>query len=93
MTHAWTDFFSALARVRGALVGLIFVALTFKPKMLVRSGDPRMGALASWTFADFLLLLLISVAMLAPQMLASNVGAIFLLIVVIDLARMLRSFF
>lgn len=93
MTHDWANFFSALAQVSGALVGLVFVALTFHPKKLGIGGDPLLGALARQTFADFLLLLIISMLMLTPHMLAVNVGAALLVFVAFGLARIAHSLF
>lgn len=91
MTHDWANFFSALAQVSGALVGLVFVALTFNAKKLGIGGDPMLGALARQTFADFLLLLLISMLMLTPHVPAANVGMMFLVFVAFGIARILYS--
>lgn len=81
----------ALAQVSGGLVGLVFVALTFNAKALGVGGDPMLGALARQTFADFLLLLLVSLVMLTPHTAAANVGLIFLAFSVVDTLRILRN--
>lgn len=87
MTHDWSDFFSAMAQISGSLVGLIFVALTFNPRLLGAGRDPVLGLLARQTFSEFILLLLVSLVMLAPHTVAGEVGEIILSIVVIDVLR------
>ncbi len=91
MTQDWTAFFSALAQVSGSLVGLVFVALTFNAKALGVGGNPMLGALAQQTFADFLLLLLISLLMLVPHISAGNIGALFILFSALDTLRIVRN--
>jgi hypothetical protein len=91
MTHDWANFFGALAQVSGGLVGLVFVALTFNSKALGVNGDPMLGALARQTFADFLILLLVSLVMLTPHMEAANVGLMLLLFCCVDTARIVQS--
>lgn len=54
------SFFSSTAQVSGGLVGLVFVALTFKPALLGAAGDLGMRKVATQTFADFLAVLMIS---------------------------------
>jgi len=93
MTHDWVNFFGALAQISGALVGLVFVALTFNSKTLGLNGDPLLGALARQTFADFLLLLVISMLMLMPYMTANTLRAVLLILVAFGLARILYSLF
>jgi hypothetical protein len=89
MTQDWAGFFSALAQVSGGLVGLVFVALTFKPKDLGTGGDPMLGALARQTFSDFLLLLMVSLIMLVPRATAANLGLVLLGIGVVGSGRIL----
>ena len=91
MTVDWAGFFSALAQVSGSLVGLVFVALTFNAKALGVGGNPMLAALAQQTFADFLLLLLISLVMLVPHTSAGNVGAVFVGLSIADTVRILRK--
>ena len=91
MTQDWAGFFSALAQVSGGLVGLVFVALTFNAKSLGVGGNPVLGALAQQTFADFVLLLLISLMMLVPHTAATNIGLMFAAISVLDSLRILRT--
>jgi hypothetical protein len=65
----WNSFFSSTAQVSGGLVGLVFVALTFKPEAMGISGpggDIGMRKLARQTFADFINVLLVSLLMLVP---------------------------
>ena len=91
MTQDWAGFFSALAQVSGSLVGLVFVALTFNAKALGVGGNPLLAALAQQTFADFLLLLLISLLMLVPHTNAGNIGALFIVFSAIDTVRIVRN--
>lgn len=91
MTQDWAAFFSALAQVSGSLVGLVFVALTFNAKALGVGGNPMLGALAQQTFADFLLLLLISLLMLVPHISAGNIGALFMIFSALDILRIVRN--
>lgn len=91
MTHDWVNFFSALAQVSGALVGLVFVALTFNAKKLGVGGDPMLGALARQTFADFVLLLFVSMLMLAPHVQAPSVGMAMLLFATVGTLRLAWS--
>ena len=91
MTLDWAGFFSALAQVSGSLVGLVFVALTFNSRILGVGGNPMLAALAQQTFADFLLLLLISLLMLVPHTAAGNVGLMFVLLSAVDMVRILRN--
>lgn len=60
VTRDWTNFCEALAQISGALLGLVFVALTFNPRLPGNGKDPVLGALAHQTFADFALLMLVS---------------------------------
>ena len=87
----WAGFFSALAQVSGSLVGLVFVALTFNAKVLGAGSNPMLAALAQQTFADFLLLLMISLVMLVPHTGAGNVGLILIFLSTIDTLRIIRT--
>jgi len=89
----WAGFFGALAQVSGGLVGLVFVALTFNSRVLGVGSNPLLGALAEQTFADFLLLLLISLVMLVPHTAADNVGLVFALLSAADMARIVHKLF
>lgn len=84
MTHDWSAFFGAMAQISGSLVGLVFVALTFNRQLLGDGKDPILGILARQTFADFIVLLLVSLAMLAPHMAAEDVGAFILVVAILD---------
>ncbi len=65
----WGEFFSTTAQISGGLVGLVFVALTFKPQALGIAGEPgdrTLRRLARQTFLDFLNVMLVSLLMLVP---------------------------
>src|SRR5690625_7540997 len=74
----WEGFFASLAQISGTLGGLVFVALTFKPKSFMKGGDQLLTVLARQVFADFLSLLLISMLMLSPLPRESFVATIIL---------------
>lgn len=90
MTREWASFFETLAQISGSLVGLVFVALTFNPRLLGDAEDPILGTLAAQTFADFVLLLLVSLAMLTPHMSPENVGALIMTFAIGDVLRVAR---
>ena len=52
-----------------------------------------LAALARQTFADFLLLLFVSMLMLTPHVTAANVGMVLLMFVGLGLLRLLQSLF
>ena len=87
MTHDWSAFFSAMAQISGSLVGLVFVALTFNPRLLGTGRDPILGVLARQTFADFILLLLVSMVMLTPHLSADVVGGLILALAAVNILR------
>lgn len=66
-TETWLSFFGSIAQVSGGLVGLVFVALTFKPDMFGAAGDVGMRRLAGQIFSDFLNVLLVSLVMQVPS--------------------------
>lgn len=78
MTHDWSDYFSAMAQISGSLVGLACVALTFNPRLLGTGRNPILGMLARQAFADFILLLVVSLVMLTPHLLANEAGGLIL---------------
>ncbi|HLR87664.1 MAG TPA: hypothetical protein VK064_07295 [Wenzhouxiangella sp.] len=87
----WEGFFASLAQISGTLVGLVFVALTFKPKTFMKGGDQLLTVLARQVFADFLSLLLISMLMLSPLPRESFVATIILAVVSLGLLRIVRE--
>lgn len=89
----WNSFFSSTAQVSGGLVGLVFVALTFKPEAMGLAGtggDIGMRKLARQTFADFINVLLISLLMLVPFS-RIQVGYSMAFVGAIGLQRVVRS--
>lgn len=87
MTRDWSGFFGAMAQISGSLVGLVFVALTFNRQLLGDGKDPILGLLARQTFADFILLLLVSLVMLTPHMAAQDVGEFILALALLDVLQ------
>lgn len=88
---AFEPFFSSVAQVSGALLGLVFVALTFNPKTMGMRHDPAMRGLAQQVFADFLMVLVVSLILLIPGDSAAMTGLPLVFIGVIGLVRILRG--
>ncbi|WP_428311376.1 hypothetical protein [Hydrocarboniphaga sp.] len=89
----WNAFFSSTAQVSGGLVGLVFVALTFKPEAMGLSGadgDIGLRKLARQTFADFINVLLVSLLMLVPYS-GVQIGYSMALVGGLGLQRVVRS--
>ncbi len=86
----WLSFFASVAQVSGGLVGLVFLAMTFKPQLLGSAGDIGMRALARQTFSDFLNVLMVSLLMQVPY---SNmqISAFLAVIGVVGAQRVVRS--
>lgn len=87
------NYFGAVAQVSGGLVGLMFVALTFNIRALGLRGDPALRTLAQQTLSDFLLVLVLSLAMLIPGLPASNLGLVLGVVGAVGIARAVRSLF
>ncbi|MGH8189843.1 MAG: hypothetical protein ACREP2_00165 [Rhodanobacteraceae bacterium] len=88
---ALQPFFSSVAQIGGALLGLIFVALTFNPKTLGMRHDPAMRGLAEQIFADFLMVMVVSLWLLVPQDDTHEIGAVVALIAVVGMVRFARN--
>lgn len=88
---AFSNYFGAIAQVSGALVGLVFVALTFNNKALGKDGHPGMRALAQQVFADFLQVLMLALIMLVPGISPPNLGIILIVLALAGSVRIARS--
>lgn len=84
-------YFSSVAQVSGALLGLVFVALTFNPKTPGLRHDPMLRSLAEQVFADFLMVLVVTLWLLIPHPGLRQTGAVVLVIGVAGLVRFARS--
>lgn len=90
---SFANYFGAIAQVSGALVGLVFVALTFNNKALGNDGHPGMRALARQVFADFLTVLFLALMMLVPGVPPAEIGVVLLGLSVVGIFRIARSVF
>jgi hypothetical protein len=63
----WHDFFSTVAGVSGALVGLLFVALGLNPALMADDGPAGQRVIAGQTFHAFISLLIIGIVGLVPD--------------------------
>ncbi|GAA0715698.1 hypothetical protein [Dokdonella soli] len=86
-------YFSSLAQISGALVGLVFVALTFNIKSLGLRGRPELRDLARQTFADFLTVLVLSLTLLLPGLSADAAGYVLIALALVALLRVLRGLY
>ena len=90
---ACIPYFSTTAQVSGGLVGLVFVALTFNTKMLGVKGSPLLRDLARQTFADFLMVLIMSLIMLIPNIPPTSNWCLSLALSLVGAVRIARSLF
>lgn len=88
---SFANFFGAAAQVSGALVGLVFVALTYNSRLLGDGGHAGLRALAQQVFADFLLVLMLALIMLVPGISPLNLGVILILLALVGSSRIARS--
>lgn len=63
----WHEFYSLLGGTSGTLVGLLFVALSINIDTLNREEYAQFRHLAQQTFANFIFLMLLSLAFLIPH--------------------------
>lgn len=84
-------YFGAVAQISGSLLGLVFVALTFNPKAFALRHDIAMRSLAQQVFADFLMVMVISLLLLVPHTVARQIGGILILLALVGTGRIVRS--
>lgn len=87
----FANYFGAIAQVSGALVGLVFVALTFNNSALGKDGHPGMRALARQVFADFLMVLFLALMLLLPGIPQPYLGSVLLGLSVVGILRIARN--
>jgi hypothetical protein len=88
---SFANFFGAVAQVSGALVGLVFVALTYNTRLLGDGGQPWLRALAQQVFADFLAMLMLALFMLVPGLSPLNLGCVLVLLALFGSGRIAHS--
>jgi hypothetical protein len=63
----WHDFYVVVGTAAATLVGLLFVSLSLNPHVIAAGEDSSLRVLATQTFANFLLVLMIAVVFLIPD--------------------------
>jgi len=86
------SYFSTVAQVSGGLLGLVFVAISFNTKVLGENGNPALRDLARQTFADFLVVLMVSLFALFPAGLDLPMGLMLIGIAAMGTLRIVRGF-
>ena len=87
-----SGYFSTVAQVSGGLLGLVFVAISFNTKVLGENGNPALRDLARQTFADFLVVLMVSLFALFPAGLDLPMGLMLIGIAAMGTLRIVRGF-
>jgi len=90
--QSMAGYFSTVAQVSGGLLGLVFVAISFNTKVLGENGNPALRDLARQTFADFLVVLMVSLFALFPAGLNLPVGLLLISIATTGTLRIVRGF-
>lgn len=90
--QSMSAYFSTVAQVSGGLLGLVFVAISFNTKVLGENGNPALRDLARQTFADFLVVLMVSLFALFPAGLDLPIGLLFIAIAATGTLRIVRGF-
>jgi len=63
----WHDFYMVVGTASATLVGLLFVSLSLNPHVIAAGEGSSLRVLATQTFANFLLVLMIAVVFLIPK--------------------------
>ena len=63
----WHDFYMVVGTAAATLVGLLFVSLSLNPHVIAAGEGSSLRVLATQTFANFLLVLMIAVVFLIPD--------------------------
>jgi hypothetical protein len=90
--QAMAGYFSTVAQVSGGLLGLVFVAISFNTKVLGENGNPALRDLARQTFADFLVVLMVSLFGLFPVGVDLPMGVLLISIAATGTLRIARGF-
>ena len=89
--QSMAGYFSTVAQVSGGLLGLVFVAISFNTRVLGENGSPALRDLARQTFADFLVVLMVSLFVLFPPGLDLPIGALLIAIAATGTLRIVRG--
>ena len=84
----WTDFYSAVAGVAGVLVGLLFVALALRPKIMRDTSPPGLRIWCLQTFRGLVVMLAFSLIFLIPDPSGFGIG---IAIVIVSLHVLRRT--
>jgi hypothetical protein len=64
---AWSDFYTAVAGISATLVGLLFVALALRPRIMADAGPAGLRVWSGQTFHSFLVVLVLGLIALIPD--------------------------
>jgi hypothetical protein len=84
---AWSVFYATVAVLSGTFIGLVFVALSLNPRIMVASGPTGLRILAAQTFRRFLMILVISLVALIPD---NSAQALLVTMLIIGLMGVIR---
>jgi hypothetical protein len=73
--EAWRDYYTALAAVGAALLGLLFVAVSLRLNLFHEEQVADVRAFAVLAYGSFLMIVVIALLCLAPDMSAAELGA------------------
>ena len=88
---AWSVFYATVAALSGTFIGLVFVALSLNPRIMVASGPSGLRILAAQTFRRFLMILVIALVALIPDDSALALLLTLLIIGVVGVIRLVND--
>jgi hypothetical protein len=88
---AWAVFYATVAALSGTFIGLVFVALSLNPRIMVARGPSGLQVLAGQTFRRFLMILVIALVALIPDSTALALLVTLLLIGLVGVVRLVTD--
>lgn len=88
---AWAVFYATVAALSGTFIGLVFVALSLNPRIMMVRGPSGLRILAAQTFRRFLMILVIALVALIPDSSAQALLVTLLLIGLLGVVRLVTD--